>query len=137
MKKLVAALLIFFGLASAALAQTTAGVQPVYCTQSFQVSQAATALAKIVSNVANKQISICGWSLNAGAATATAQLETGSGTNCGTSTVALTPAVALGINGVLVDHTPTAFQSLNRGNDLCLVTTGTGPMQVTVYYVIY
>jgi hypothetical protein len=137
MQRTIAAILLYLGLATAALAQVPSGPQPISCNQTFQVSQAAVALTKIVSNVSGKQISICGWALNAGAAAATAQLETGTGTNCGTGTTALTPAISLGINGVYVDHSTFAFQSLARLNDLCLVTTGTGPMQVTVYFGIY
>lgn len=137
MLRLVAALFILIGLASAASAQVPAGPNPIYCNQRFQVSQGAVALTKIVTNVSGKQITYCGWALNAGAATGTAQLQFGSGTNCGTGTTALTPAISLGINGTYVDHPPIGGFSLSRGIDLCLVTTGTGPMQVTVYYGIY
>lgn len=110
------------------------GPAPLYCNSSFQISQAAVALTRIVTNVPNKQISICGWALNTGAAAATAQLESGSGTNCGIGTTALTPAISLGVNGSYIDHTPGASRSLNQSTDLCIVTTGTGPIQVTVYY---
>lgn len=133
MRRLVAALAIFLGLASAALAQTV-GPAPIVCNKTYIVSQAATALTKIVTNTATQQISICGWALNAGAATATAQLKSGTGTNCGTNTASVTPEIDLGINGTYIDHTPYASTSLARSTDLCLVTTGTGPMAVTVYY---
>lgn len=136
MRKLIAALFITLGLTCAASAQTV-GPAPILCNQSFQVSQGAVALTKIIANVTNKQISICGWSLNAGAAAGAAQLEIGTGTNCGTSTTALTPSIALGINGVYVDHADYAWTSLPRGTDLCLVTTGTGPTAVMVYYGVY
>lgn len=138
MLKLAAALFILLGLTGAASAQAVAvGGPSIACNQSFQVSQAAVALTKIVSSVANKQIAICGWSFNAGAAAATAQLQFGSGTNCGTGTTSLTPAISLGINGIWVDRQAVAWTSLARGIDLCLVTTGTGPAQVTVYYGIF
>jgi hypothetical protein len=136
MRKLFAAIFIYLGLTIAALAQTV-GPVPIYCNKSFQVSQGAVALTKIVSNISSKQISICGWALNAGAAAATAQLEQGSGTNCGTNTVAITPSISLGINGTYIDHIGPAAISLSQGTDLCLVTTGTGPMAVTVYYGVY
>lgn len=135
MRKLIAASIFYFGLILAASAQTV-GPPPILCNQSFEVSQAATALTKIVSNVSGKQISFCGWAFNSGAATSAAQLEYGSGTNCGTSTTALTPSIALGINGAYVDHSTYASLSLAQGTDLCLVTTGTGPAAVTVYYSI-
>lgn len=135
MKRLSVALFLFLASVSAALAQAN-GPSQIGCNQVFQVSQAATALTKIVTNISGKQISICGWALNAGAATATAQLEYGTGTNCGTGTTAISPVMSLGINGVLVDHIDYSPLSLPRLNDLCLVTTGTGPMQVMIYYSI-
>lgn len=133
MNRALAGLFLLLASLSPALAQSV-GPAPLYCNLSFAVSQAATGLTKIVSSVSAKQISICGWAFNSGAATSTAQLEFGSGTNCGTNTTALTPVIPLGINGVYIDHTNVASRSLNQGLDLCLVTTGTGPAQVTVYY---
>lgn len=141
MKKLSAALIflgLWFGLFSAVLAQqSSVGPEAIVCNQVYEVSQGATALAKIVSNATGKQISICGWTFNSGAAASTAQLKTGTGTNCGTSTASLTPSISLPINGLYWDHIPFAFVSLPQGTDLCLVTTGTGPTQVMVYYGIY
>lgn len=140
-RRLALAAALFWALLGSAAAQS--GGQPVVCTQTFQVSQGAVALTKIVSGVAGKTITICGYVGNAGAAAGTFQLQYGTGTNCGTSTTALTPAFALGINGVLVDH------GANLGNitlpqqtggvitDLCLVTTGTGPVQFLLYYGVF
>lgn len=131
MKKLGAALL-FLGLVFAAPAHAQVGLA---CNLTFQVSQAATALTKIVTS-SNRVITICGWVFNSGAAASTAQLEYGTATNCATGTTAITPAFSLGINGILVDHSGVPNISLPNNNDLCLVTTGTGPMQVLIYYTI-
>lgn len=121
---------------AAPAAAQTVGPAPIVCNRVFQVSQAATALARIVAS-GGKQISICGWVFNSGAAASTAQLEVGTGTNCGTGTTALTPAISLPINGTYADHVPNASVSLGTGVDLCLVTTGTGPTQVMLYYGVY
>jgi hypothetical protein len=135
MKRFVLALVLALGLASPAFPQGV-GPQTLLCNKAFQVSQGATALTKVVSNVPSQQISLCGWALNAGAAAATAQLEYGTGTNCATGTTAITPAISLGVNGTYVDHSTYVNQSVPQLADLCLVTTGTGPMQVTIYYSI-
>ena len=129
------AIAFLFGLllATAAAAQPV-GPPQISCNKTFQVSQGAVALTQIVAGVAGQSISICGWTLNAGAAAATAQLQTGTGSNCGTGTAVVTPAYSLAINGVLTDHISLAYTSLPTGNALCLVTTGTGPMQVMIYY---
>lgn len=133
MKKLGAALLIYFGLASAALAQNTQ-VTPAFCNKTFSVNQGAVALTKVVSGSANKSIQLCGWGVSSGAATGTAALSTGTGTNCGTGTSSVQPIISLPINGNYVDHVPFVNQVLPVGNDLCLVTTGTGPTSVIIYY---
>lgn len=131
MKKF-ALLLLALLLAGGAQAQPV-GAPQLSCNRVFQVSQAAVALTRIVT-AGTTSISLCGWAYNSGGATSTAQLKLGTGTNCGTGTADVTPAVSLGINGSYVDHVTFAFQSLPVGTDLCLVTTGTGPAQVTVYY---
>jgi hypothetical protein len=132
----IIAFLALFAFSLPASAQVV-GPNGPQCNKVFQVSQAATGLTKIVSGIANQSISICGWSVNSGAATSTWQLEYGTGTNCGTGTTAITPVYSLAINGVQIDHIVQAFISLAGGStptDLCLVTTGTGPLQIMVYY---
>lgn len=118
------------------------GPPALYCNQTFQVSQGATALTRIVQGQAGKVISVCGWAGNSGAAAGTFQLQYGTGTNCGTNTTALTPAFSLAINGVLVDHIANVGVSLPQQisgvqTDLCLVTTGTGPVQFILYYGVF
>jgi hypothetical protein len=116
-------------------AQQAVGPPAIGCNQTFQVSQAAVALTKVITS-GGRVISWCGWALNAGAAAGTAQLQFGTGTNCGTGTTVLTPAISLGINGAFIDHISIAHVSLPLNNDLCLVTTGTGPTQVMLYFSI-
>jgi len=116
-----------------AQAQSTIG-GPAYCNKYFQVNQAAVALTKVISGVAAQSIQLCGWSLSGGAAAATASLSYGTGANCGTGTVVLQPLVNVAINGSYVDHVPFVNQIVPVANDLCLVTTGTGPLSVIIYY---
>lgn len=137
MRKLALSLLALLCLSVAAHAQ---GGQPIICNKFFQVSQGAVALTKVVSGVAGSSISLCGWAANAGAAAATFSLSYGTGTNCGTGTTTIVPVIALGINGVFIDREPNAniaIPSVNASgvaNDLCLVTTGTGPLSIMIYF---
>jgi hypothetical protein len=120
-------------LCGSAHAQVVGG-QPIICNRTFQVSQGAVALTRIIAGTPTSVISLCGSDVNVGAAAATWALQTGIGTNCGTSNAVVTPVYSLGINGVQVDHSTYASISLPQGNDLCLVTTGTGPASVLLYY---
>jgi hypothetical protein len=124
------ALLWLLLLCGAAFAQG----QPLICNRTFQISQGAVALTKIIAGVSGQVISLCGWNAGAGAAAGTFQLQSGTGVNCGTGNATVTPIYSLGINGVQVDHSIYASISLPQGNDLCLVTTGTGPTTLIVYY---
>lgn len=139
MKKLLLALLLALATAVPAAAQTGGG-QPVICNKIFTVNQGAVALTKVISGVAGDSISICGWTLSGGAAASSAALSYGTGTNCGTGTTTLLPIHNLPINGGLVDHVDfaqTPVPAVNASGvpiDVCLVTTGTGPITVVLYY---
>jgi hypothetical protein len=141
MRSLLLALGFALALCAGALAQGGSPIGPpntIGCDMIFQVSQAATARTKIVSGVTGQSISVCGWTYNSGAATSTATLSYGTGTNCGTNTAQIYPTISLPINGVYLDHVQWAVITLpifaGVSSDLCLTSTGTGPANVTVYY---
>ncbi len=142
MKKLGLALLIWLGLFASALAQQT-DRPPIYCTQEFQVNQGATGLTKIVSGVSGKSIGVCGYTLSGGAAVSTFSMSYGTGTNCGSNAVVMVPLINVPVNGSFIDHVPFVNLSIpsqitgGTANDLCVVTTGTGPISVIVYYIQY
>jgi hypothetical protein len=81
---------------------------------------------------AGNEIFICGYTAVATAA-GTVQFVYGTGTNCATGTVNLTPAFSLAINGVLSDTSP-IFRGLDvpAGQNLC-VTVGAA-FTVIVYF---
>ncbi len=117
-----------------------AAAQQMYQSQTlacqFFASVNASAATKLVSGISGKQISICGYVLNAGAAASTFQFNSGTGTNCGTGTTAIGPTYSLAINGVLVDRGPYLNgMTAAAGNDLC-VTPSTASA-ITVYYTIF
>jgi len=141
MKRLLLALLLALASAVPAASQPSPGSgQVIVCNKFFQVSQGAVALTKIISGISGTSISICGWAAGAGAATATFSVSYGTGTNCGTGTTTLIPVFSLPINGVMVDHKDfggfsiPSVNSSGVANDLCLVTTGTGPLSIMLYY---
>jgi hypothetical protein len=117
-----------------------AGAQQVYCGRSFTVSAGATSITQAVAGVVGQTIAVCGYEINAGAAAGTFQLTAGTGTNCNTNTVNITPVYTLGINGVLASRLPNAFYSTPIpvppavGYSLCYTITGTGPINALVTY---
>ena len=132
MLALFALLALLFG-AEPALSQG-AGAQVVPCGRSFTVTGGATPITQQIAGVAGQSIHVCGYAINAGAAAGTFQLTVGTGTNCGTNTLNITPVYSLGVNGVLVDRTVSAWYSSPSGYSLCYTITGTGPMNVLVTY---
>lgn len=142
MKNLIAALLLWLGLASAALAQQT-DRPPLYCISTYQVNQAAVSITKIISGVSGKSIGICGYTLAGGAAVSTFTMAYGTGTNCNTGQVTLEPIVNVPINGFIMNRT--SFVNMNLpsqnasavANDVCITTTGTGPVSIVIYYLQY
>lgn len=125
MRKLGAALLVFFGLASAALAQS-----PVVPSTSAQIPIAGTIAAstKIITGVTGKQIYVTALLL-VPVATSVVTFTYGTGTNCGTGTTSLTGAMTFSA-GQTVAHGggQGAVFVLPRGNDLCItIATGAAP----------
>lgn len=132
---------IIVALAAALLVSTSqdrAVAQPtafnIICNDTYAGTPPANSTTRIIQNVTPQIISICGWEVNAGAATVTWQLVYGTGSLCATGLTVLTPVFYLGINGIQVSRSPYAQISLPPGKDLCLVTTGTGPLEFFIYY---
>jgi hypothetical protein len=71
---------------------STAGI--VKCDSSAQLTMSTATTTQMVAPAAGKSIYVCGFAINGGGAT-TAKLVAGTGTNCGTGTVTLTPAFSL------------------------------------------
>jgi hypothetical protein len=132
MKRVLAALVLCLA-ATVAQAQVS-GPPPLYCNRSFVVSAGATAITQAVAPVAGQAVHLCGFDINAGAAAGTFQLSVGTGTNCGTGTLNVTPAFSLGINGVLSSRNTTVWYSTPQGSALCYTITGTGPINAVVSY---
>lgn len=115
------------------LAPHEASAQPAQCGRtSVGSSGAATTLA--ITGQAGAIIHLCGWDVTA-TAVGTFQLVTGTGATCGTNTVNITAAHNLGATNVLATSaaTPGRF-SAPAGNSICVIVTGTGPIQWTIYY---
>lgn len=107
--------------------------QPAQCGRTAPgASAAATTL--VITGSAGGVIHLCGWDVSATAA-ATFQIITGTGATCGTNTVNVTAAHALTGSNVINSSgaTPGRF-SAPAGNSICVIVTGTGPVQWTIYY---
>jgi hypothetical protein len=86
-------------------------------TLTVPISTSSSGLAQLVAGVAGKQIYITSWDVVLAAA-GTFQLETGTGTNCGTGTAAVTGAYSFAANGGIVKNSQLA--PLTAGNALCI-----------------
>lgn len=126
-------IIVLLGLIVPATAQQ-AGPPALYCNKTFVVSAGATATTQIVPAIPGQSVHVCGYDIDAGAAAATFQLITGTGVNCATNTVNVTPAFSLGSNGVLVSRPGNVWYSSPTNNALCYAITGTGPLQAVVSY---
>lgn len=126
MKKLSAALLLYLGLASAALAQQ-AVVVPATTAQISIAGTVATS-TKIITGQTGKQIYVTGLML-VPVATSVVTFTYGTGTNCGTGTTSLTGAMTFAA-GQTVAHGAGngAVFVLPQGVDLCItIATAAAP----------
>ncbi len=126
MRKLIAALLLFLGLASAALAQQSVNI-PAPTNQISIAGTVATA-TKIVSGIAGRSIYVTAI-LQVPVATSVVTYTTGTGTNCGTGTANVTGALTFAAGQVLsLGDGYGAVLVLPQGNDLCItIATAAAP----------
>jgi hypothetical protein len=129
-KFLVSAVL---GLALAGLASLAASAQPAQCGR-VAVGSSGVATTLVIPGVAGQGTHLCGWDVTA-TAIGTWQLITGTGATCGTNTVNITAAHSISAQNVLSSSgaTPGRF-STPAANNTCVIVTGTGPIQWTIYY---
>lgn len=98
------------------------------------------ASAKIITGVANTTFSIAALFLSNTNSTATAvSLIEGTGTNCGTGTLAVlgnaTGSIEVAGTSSVAIHEPRVFvRTAVAGNDLCIISTAAGSINVTVLY---
>ena len=115
------------------LGLTGALAQPAQCGRTA-VGSSAAATTLIITPGTGQAVHLCGWDVTA-TAIATWQIVTGTGATCGTNTVTITAAHSISAQNVLSSSgaTPGRF-SAPAGNNICVIVTGTGPAQWTVYY---
>lgn len=125
MKKLSAALLLFLGLASAALAQFSG---PVPVTQASVTFGSTTAMAKIITGAASKSIYLTNIVIHP-ATTSVVTLSYGTGTNCATgTTVFYGPSTFQAGENVQVGNGAGALFVVPPAQDVCItIATAAAP----------
>lgn len=118
MPRVIAALLFYLGLASAALAQQSVFVPAT--TAQISVAGTVAASTRIVTGIAGKRIYVTNVNLIP-VATSVVTFTYGTGTNCGTGTTSITGAMTFAAGQVLnLGIGNGAVFVLPPGNDLCI-----------------
>lgn len=135
MRKLCAALLLYFGLASAALAQQSVFVPAT--TNQISLAGTVAASTRIVTGIAGKRIYVTQVNMIP-LATSVVTFTTGTGTNCGTNTASVTGAMTFttGNQPLNLGVGNGAVFVLPAGNDLC-VTIATAAAPGSLAYAIF
>jgi hypothetical protein len=109
------------------------------CNQASLIhSVAATSSTQFIAGSPSQRIGLCGYTMVASGMTASLQLVTGTGTNCGGATASVSPLIILPAGGVLVNRSDNIAERVPGGNALCFVSTGqTGTMDAIVYWTYF
>lgn len=135
MTRLIAALLLFFGLASAALAQQAVVVPATMASAAVNISTATT--TRIVTGLSNKSVYVTQWNVIAGG-TGNITWVAGTGATCGTGTVNLTGAYNLTAQvGAVIGTGYGAVLVLPPGFSLCATTSAAVQISGSVAYAIF
>lgn len=125
MKKLLLALGFVLSLCVSVQSQPTVigPANAILCNKTANFTGTAAA-AQIVAGVTGQIVAICGWSVTNTAAAGTVVFNTGTGSNCGTNTAAISPTISVSTNSV-TDHSTFASQNVVAGNAICQTATAT------------
>jgi hypothetical protein len=135
MKKLCAALLIYLGLASAALAQQAVFVPATMASVAITVSTATT--TRLVIGVSGKSIYVTAVDFIA-AGTGNIQFIAGTGATCGTSTVNISGNYQLTAQvGMTKAAGNGAIWVVPQGSSLCIVTSAAVAIPGSLSYAIF
>ena len=108
---------------------------PIACNQAAYYDASTNGATQLVAGVTGKIIYICGYTLF-GAGTANVSLTEGTGTNCGTGTITISPAFRL-VTQIGVTDPSDYWRGLNTriaGDALCINTSAGVAIQAIVYY---
>lgn len=135
MKRLSAALLVFFGLASAALAQQSVFVPATMASAPISISTATT--TRLATGISGKSIYVTQWNAISGG-TGNITWVAGTGATCGTGTVNLTGAYNLTAQvGAVVGTGYGAVLVVPQGFSLCATTSASVQISGSVGYAIF
>lgn len=139
MLRLILLCLVLVGLlATNARAQNPPQSLQVSCGSIASYSASTSGKTKIVTGISGRGVHICRYVIVWGG-TATVSLGTGTGTDCGTTYTAITPAYSgAATSPALVDGAD-YFQGLQTASseDLCVNTSAGVAIQVMVYYSVW
>ncbi len=139
MPRLLLCLLALIGvLATNARAQNPPLSLQVSCGSTATYSASTNGKTKIVTGISGRAAHICRYVVVWGG-TATVSLGTGTGTDCGTTYTAITPAYSGAATSPAFVDGADYFQGLQTvsGEDLCVNTSAGVAIQVMVYYTVW
>lgn len=135
MGKLFVIIVAAFLVSGSAFAQHTQINQAVVCNASASYDASSNGATQVVALTSGKSIYVCGYSMLVGGTATNVSLVYGTGTNCGTGQVALTPAWQFPANGGISDSYPFGNAILTpNGQALCVKTSAGNAVQVLIRY---
>lgn len=119
---------------SVAQAQTPVGPpNQILCNNIATLAVGPTTITQIVAAATGARVFICGWHVTNTGAAGTFTLSTGTGTNCGTNTATLIPAMNVTNTAPSSDHVDYAQLQTAQSVALC-VTPSVATIAVLVWY---
>lgn len=135
MKKFSAAVLIYLGLATAALAQQAVVVPATMASVAITASTAVTTL--LVTGQPSKSIYITNWNIVAAGATSV-QFIAGTGSTCGTNSVNLTGNYSLTAQiGLVVGIGNGAVLVAPQGDSVCIINSAAVSIPGSLAYAVF
>lgn len=132
MKHLLA-FLALLGLVNVASAQAIGPTNQIFCNKVATLAVGPSSITQIIAANAGQTISVCGWHVTNTAASGTFSFQYGTGSNCGTGTTTIIPALNVTSSAPSSDHLDYAQIGVPISNAFC-VTPSVATIAVVIYY---
>lgn len=129
------ALSLLCGGAQAQLSQV-GPANAILCNQMANLTAGPTTITQIAAAVTGKIIVICGWHITNTASSGTFQITYGTGSNCGTGNVSITPVLNVSNTAPSTDHIDYGIASTPISQALC-ITPSVATIAGIVYFAQY
>ena len=114
-------------------AQGVGPTNQIVCNKVATLTAGPVVITQVIAAVAGQSVNLCGWHVTNTGATGNFSLSYGTGSNCGTGTTVVIPAMNVTSTAPSADHAQLAYFTTPAANALC-ITPSVATISAVIFY---